>query len=195
MVLEPDDRRLFYRLLWHLLYYTGHQLEVLPRPASPAAIESGPGDQWVKLREMLYQNPALFDRYADENPDRFTEVELAEVRSWRHFLRSDFLFLKQLKHYAVFLDSADPGLVFGVVAPNKPFALVYGRRPPIAVQTVLLPFRGRIVYDGLTSSWDVTFGPGIRSALTRDYRAAKERFGVITSLPRELLHLGEGRPR
>ncbi len=50
-------------------------------------------------------------------------------------------------------------------------------------QTVLLPFKNGIVYDGLTSSYTVSFGPGVRRSLTEDFETAKARHGIVTSLP------------
>ena len=50
-------------------------------------------------------------------------------------------------------------------------------------QTVLLPFKGRIVYDGLMSSYNISFGPGIRRNLNEDFKEAKARHGIVTSLP------------
>ena len=50
---------------------------------------------------------------------------------------------------------------------------------------MLLPFQGKIVYDGLLSSHNVMFGAGSRRMLNDSYRAAKQRLGVVTSLPVE----------
>jgi hypothetical protein len=53
------------------------------------------------------------------------------------------------------------------------------------VDTVLLPFRGRIVYDGHLAGpgMRLHFGGGIRRMLEDAYRQAKARSGIITSLP------------
>jgi hypothetical protein len=48
---------------------------------------------------------------------------------------------------------------------------------------VLLPFKGMIVYDGLMSSYRLSFGPGIRRRLNESFKEAKARHGIVTSLP------------
>jgi hypothetical protein len=53
---------------------------------------------------------------------------------------------------------------------------------PVAVQAVLLPFDGKIIYDGLLNTYSVTFGSGIRRSLDIASRNAQEREGIITSL-------------
>ena len=55
---------------------------------------------------------------------------------------------------------------------------------PVLTETVLLPFKGVIVYDGLMSSYNISFGGGIRRSLNESFKEAKVRHGIVTSLPR-----------
>ena len=50
------------------------------------------------------------------------------------------------------------------------------------VRTVLLPFKGQIVYDGLMQPYRVIFGGGIKGELKETYLTAKQNCRVITSL-------------
>ena len=62
--------------------------------------------------------------------------------------------------------------------------IVLGALHPAVFQlgTHALGHEDRIIYDGLVSPYQITFGAGIRSELDEDYRAARERGSVITSL-------------
>jgi putative salt-induced outer membrane protein YdiY len=40
-----------------------------------------------------------------------------------------------------------------------------------------------IIYDGLLSSYRISFGPGIRRRLNASFKNAKEINGIITSIP------------
>ena len=51
------------------------------------------------------------------------------------------------------------------------------------VKTTLLPFKGRIVYDGTVENYNITFGAGVRRRFNDSYKEAKARFGIVTSLP------------
>jgi hypothetical protein len=64
---------------------------------------------------------------------------------------------------------------------------VIGSYVPRLVGAVLLPFQGKIIYDGLVSMPDVviTFGAGAKRMFNDSYRAAKARYGIVTSLPME----------
>lgn len=184
MVLSDSDRVLFYRLYWGLLFFVSRQLKSMPQPATPDDIGHGPPADWVTLRNSLYEHPELFDQYAAANPDRLAPDELAIVQSWRGFIRGTFFILRYLRKYAVFLDTGKPVRAFGVVALNKPFPLLLPQPPPVVVDTVLLPFKYQIVYDGLISSHQIRFGPGIRGPLNDEYRDVKSRAGIITFLGR-----------
>ncbi|KKK91250.1 hypothetical protein LCGC14_2714860, partial [marine sediment metagenome] len=63
-----------------------------------------------------------------------------------------------------------------------PMKEVIGPYLPRLITTVLLPFQGRIIYDGLVSGYNITFGGGMKRMLNEEYKQAKEAFGIITSL-------------
>jgi hypothetical protein len=51
------------------------------------------------------------------------------------------------------------------------------------VQTVLLLFKDKIVYDGMLIRYNISFGAGIRRSLNDSFKEAKARYGIVTSLP------------
>ncbi|MFV1967990.1 MAG: hypothetical protein ACC628_21405 [Pirellulaceae bacterium] len=92
---------------------------------------------------------------------------------------------RYIKQYAVFLSEKTPPKAYGVLALASPFEEVVGPHLPVMVKGVLLPINGRIIYDGLLSSYRIIFGPGIRRSLNESYKRAKDRYGIITSLPED----------
>ncbi len=54
---------------------------------------------------------------------------------------------------------------------------------PRLVETALLPFRGKIIYDENLLSFNVLFGTGMRKNIIDSFNQAKTNFGVITYLP------------
>ena len=94
-----------------------------------------------------------------------------------------FYVFRELKKYTVFLTTTDPAIAYGVLALSQPFEDLIGPYLPVLTQTVLLPFKDKIVYDGLMSSYSISFGPGIRRSLNESFKEAKLRHGIVTSLP------------
>src|SRR5207248_7662952 len=74
-------------------------------------------------------------------------------------------------------------VAYGVLALSQPFEELVGPYLPVLTETVLLPYKDMIVYDGLMSSYNISFGPGIRRNLNQDFKEAKAQHGIVTSLP------------
>lgn len=184
MLLEPQDVELFFRLHRALLFFVNQRLTVIPDTlASPEEFAAlSPGVR-LKVRDALSANLDLIESFVGENPAHLSDDELDIVRSWRHLVHGRFYVFRELKRYTVFISTGTPPVAYGVLALSQPFEELIGPHLPVLTQTVLLPFKDRIVYDGLMTSYNVTFGPGIRRNLNEDFKTAKDRHGIVTSLP------------
>ena len=94
-----------------------------------------------------------------------------------------FSSFRYLKKYTVFLSSEKHPVAYGVLALTQPFEELVGPYLPVMTNTVLLPFRDKLIYDGLLGNYPVSFGGGIRRSLKETYESAKQRLGIVTSLP------------
>jgi hypothetical protein len=184
MLLPPHELELLFKLHRALMFFVNQRLKVLPgEVASPEEFSSLSPDVRLKVRDAFLNHTDLIQVFVDENPAHFSQDELDIVRSWRHLVHGKFYIFREMKKYTVFLSITDPPIAYGVLALSEPFDLMIGRCLPIMVQTVLLPFKDMIVYDGLMTSHNISFGPGIRRHLNEDFKEAKARYGIVTSLP------------
>jgi hypothetical protein len=140
-------------------------------------------EEKVKVRNALYENIGLIDSFVQDNPFGFSSEELEIVKSWKHFVSGNFYLVRFLSNYAVFLDTGDPPRVYGVLGITNTIDEKCGDSVPILVNTFLLPFKGKIIYDGFLGFHNIHFGSGIRKNLNRSYQESKARLGIITSLP------------
>ena len=185
MNLHPDDGRLFYKLYSALMFFTNERLHVLDEPVADAkAYEALPPQPRVKVRDALHASKELIDQFVADNPAKLSPDELEIVTSWKLALVGKFYIFRYLAKYTVFLSSGGaPNKAYGVLGLADPIEEVIGPYLPILVNAVLLPFRGQIIYDGLLSSYSISFGGGMKRMLNNEYNRAKEAFGIITSLP------------
>jgi hypothetical protein len=184
MQLAEPDCRLFYALHPALMWYANEQLGVLPdKVSTPERFASLPPEKRVKVRDALHAQPGLIDAFVRANPCDLSREELEVIESWKHAVVGGFYIFRYLTHYTVFLGSENVPRAYGVLALVHPIEDLIGPYLPRLVETVLLPFRGKIVYDGLLSGYNITFGGGVKRSLNESYREAKNRFGIITSLP------------
>jgi hypothetical protein len=184
MLLPPHELELFFMLHRSLMFFVNQCLKVVPDDiASPDAFAALSPQVRLKVRDALSANLDLIQQFVDENPVHLSDDELAIVRSWRHLVAGKFYVFRELKKYTVFLSTTTPAIAYGVLALSQPFEELIGPYLPVLTQTVLLPFKGVIAYDGLMSSYNISFGPGIRRNLNQDFKEAKARHGIVTSLP------------
>jgi Domain of unknown function (DUF6398) len=184
MQLSMEDVEHFFRLHKPLMFFVNQKARSLTKRA--ATIEDystwSPNDRIVVHRALLGQM-SLIDDFIAVNPFEFDEADLEIVRSWHHLISGKFIAYRPLKQHMVFLTTEAPPMAYGVVALFSPFENVIGPYLPRMLETTLLPFKGRIVYDGLMNGFNVTFGGGIKRRFREEYDEAKSRFGIITSLP------------
>ena len=184
MKLVTDDAELFFKLMWRLQLYVNQKQQILPGVDSVEDYVALAQTEKVQVRKALWENPTMIDDYAAENPHNLPDDELDIVRKWNRFIVGTWHIFRYLKKHAIFVGD---GQVYGVLALRDSLEdILYGRRLPIMVQAVLLPFKGKIVYDGMLNLYNISFGGGIRSNLKEEYMAAKQNGRIITTLEPEL---------
>jgi len=182
MKLPAQDVALFYKLYTSLLVHTNQRLKLAPGAGTPDEIMNLPLEERAKIRNALWKDISLIEAFINENPSGLSEEELGIVESWKHLIGGSFMLMSFLKKYAVFY-SQDHQIALGVLALADDFATLVGANLPVYVKTVLLPFKGNIIYDGLISSYNVMFGRGATANIKDAYQQAKAKHGIVTSLP------------
>lgn len=154
-------------------------MAIIPDIAAVDEYQRLPSSEKLDVRDALYDNIDLIDSYLEENPQDLPEEELEIVKSWKKFQRGDFFIERLLKKYAIFIGGEK---VYAVLALYESLedVLPYVQLP-YYTKAVLLPFRGKIIYDGMLQGYAVSFGGGIRSNLKETYMTAKQNGRIIES--------------
>ncbi len=180
MQLPPEDAALFFKLMPALQVFANQKLRVVKNLDDVAQYQKISNDQRVKLRNAFYEKPELIDDFIEQNPAGFSPEELSIVSGWKNFVAGDFFVDRILKKYAILIGN---NKVYGVLALTDPFHVVLGGMPlPFYIKTVLLPFKGKVIYDGLIERYNIFFGHGISTSMSNMYRAAKQQGKIIESL-------------
>lgn len=181
MNLPPHQTNRFYHIWFPLLHYVNEQRQLTTTFPDTPEEGSITQDDAMKLRNALWADDELRERFIAENPAGLPPADLALVASWQNRLAGHFFIVRHLKKYTVFL-SQEPTHAYGVLGLVSPIEEVVGPTVPIYVEAVLLPFEGQIIYDSLLMPYRVYFGSGIRGNLNDTYRNIQEREGIITTL-------------
>ncbi len=181
MKLSTEETDMFYRLIWSLLFYTNQKYPVIKGLKEPNLKHEKPDDVF-NIHEKLFSHPELIDSFAAENPFNFSQEELDIIKSWKKFVKGRFLIVAHLKKYTVFLTTEEEQKAYGAVGLYDEIQDVGPPFVPQIVNTILLPFRGKITYCGQISSYNIYIGATMRRGIQEEYQKTKSRFGIITSL-------------
>jgi hypothetical protein len=183
-VLEKEDIDLFYKLYSRLLCFVNKQVKIFEsKLLSPNEFVTLPLEERVKIRDALYSQKEYIGQFIEnENAQELNSDELAIINSWKHFEKGEFFIYKHLKKHSIFIDDSGNGKAFAVSGIFDPLEEMFPH-PPVLVETVLIPFKDCIIYDGLIRGYSIHFGSGIRSGIRDSYEKAKHNFGLITQLP------------
>lgn len=180
MNLTKKEYKQFLRIHPRLMYYVAEKELLMPKGISFTEYMDLDVAEKVPSRDRIYERPEYMDEFIQENPYGFSKDDLDIVKGFKAFKRGQFWVVKFLKNYTIFLDE---DYAYGVLALGDPFYSFWGDNLPVMVNTVLLPFKGKLVYDGIMMGRNIFFGKGIRSSVKLKYDEAKTKYGIITSLP------------
>jgi hypothetical protein len=187
MFLDKSDRALFFKLYFDLLHCVNKEHKIVKGFKDGRFPKSVDTSHAFEVREKLFDNPLWIDEYLEKYGSEFSEEERYIFIAWRdNFIKNDFFVIRNLKKYTVFMLAKDEetAKLYGVVGLNHPISEIFETYMlPTMVKALILPFRGKVIYDGIMSSYNVSFGAGMRGNLNDEYRTSKERFGIIESLP------------
>jgi len=182
MILSPEDSTRFYRIWWPLLCYVNDRTNlVADLPEHPETGSVNPQDA-AKIRDALWASPDYLQGFVDDNPAALAEADLALAASWQRRVAGNFIIMRHLKKHSIFLLDSQQPTAFGVLGIISPIDDVLPFAPPVMAEAVLLPFEGKIIYDGLIMPYSVSFGGGMRTGFAQSLRTATELGGLVTSL-------------
>ncbi len=178
MKLSPTDAHRFMSLMLPLQWYVNQQAKILPEIKNFQAFCETEAEDKIKVRDYLFSHIELIDQFIQDNPEDIDKEGLGSISDWKNFVRGDFYIERFLKKHNIFI--ADDDTVYGVLGlTNAPADFIDKRNLPIRVQTILLPFQGKIVYDGFLRFYNVYFGSGISSSLKQVYLIAKDNNAIV----------------
>lgn len=178
MKLDTEETNLFFDLTWALQFYVNSKKEIVAGIRTVEEYLELPQEEKCLVRSALYDSPKLIDDYVFENPDKLDENKLTIVEQWKNYIRGDFYIERYLKNYAVFIGGNNK--VYGVLALHQGFDEMFpSNYLPMYIKTVLLPFKDKIIYDGLMQTYSIRFGGGVKRSIKETYMKAKQNDKII----------------
>ena len=182
--LSSEDYLLYLKLNQSLLAFAAQKLNSKSNVKNREDFLKLTPEEMFRIRNSLMRNIQLIDEFAKSNPCNFTASELEIIRSWNNKVSGTFFVVKYTPEGAIFLEEEGKNpKAYQVLALGTPFSEVISVPPPARVDVVLLPFKGRIIYDGLIKTDNILFGSGIARSVRAFCDRAVMEHGLVKSLP------------
>ncbi len=179
MVLTPMDAALFYRLWLPMLDYVNNEYKVNPGIGRLSDAESIDPAEVMVIAEYVWSHPTVIDEYlaCAGLPEEHHEI----VAGWKRCRRGTYILERNLKKGSVFI-SAEDAEVYMVLGLFSAWEEMFGYRPlPVMMEAVLLPFRDKIITDGLVIPYNIVFGRGAAADFKDTYMDAKKSGKILFS--------------
>lgn len=181
MLIPSEESSLFFRLYPSVIGFVAKRAGGVAGITNAKTFISASNAQRIQARDHFLDHIQLISEYIEENPNGFRERELGHITTWSHFIKGKFVVERNMKNHTIFLLDGSPPKVYGVLGLGDEIVDMIHRPLPVLVEAVLLPWKGVIVCDGLLSTYNLSFGGGIKNGFRESYREAKAS-GIITSL-------------
>ncbi|MCD4783682.1 MAG: hypothetical protein K8T10_07625 [Candidatus Eremiobacteraeota bacterium] len=187
MILKENDVNKFISLYELFLNYISTKNENIPDilslKDSPELIVSA----MTEARDFFAQNKHFLDEFIETNPYGIAGKDLEIVKSWKHMILGKFVVYRDLKKHTILLSQEKDCKAYGVLGLNNEIIDLIQEKffldLPAVVETAILPYKDKIIWDGLVCLYRVVMGGGIKRDLDDTYKMAKAKYGIITSLP------------
>lgn len=180
--LSEEDAQLFYQIWLPLLIYVDEKCHVLKKDkASKQKLFDVEGA--AELAEKLCEDPSLIDGFLEQKENASMPEDQREILlSWKKPVVGTFIMERHLQSGSIMI-RADDNTVYLVKGIQSPYGEMFpSYRLPVAMKTILLPWKDCIITDGLCAPYTVTFGPNMRKSFKEAYLEAKKNGSVIKSL-------------
>jgi len=178
-MLSSEDRRLFFEVWLGLLAFVNDKHGLVKGFGHPRKSKEADVHDVVLLRDKLWEDAGIIDEYMESGLAPREHIEILNAWKTRR-IAGDFLFVRQLKKYAVLMNT-DGDRLYGVLGISDPLSELVAFLP-VMLSTVLLPFRGAVIYDSIIYSERVSFGHNMREDINDEYQRIKAERGIITTL-------------
>ncbi|MDR0373398.1 MAG: DUF6398 domain-containing protein [Nitrososphaerota archaeon] len=184
MKLPQSEIELFYKLWGTLIWTINQKHKIVPAFKKPVYGERINETPFIVIRPKLWENPQWIDDFLCENEfNKLNEIECEILKDWRkNFIKDRFIVVKHLKPYSVFMTFEDSAKLYGVCGISTSIKETVLYDVPYIVDAVLLPFKGKIIYDSFLGPHSVSFGKGLRDSIKDSYEKAKETTGIIEAI-------------
>ena len=180
--LNSEECRLFYETWYGLMGFVNEQKRIIKAKIKPEYPNDVSDVIIHKVREVLWEKPELIDEYINKAELSQEKIDILKLWRMKH-KKGMFLVLEYQPEYAVVIAPNEQGedRLYGIKGMSNSLANILRQDLPVMIETVLIPFKGKIIYDSYIGTFPIGYAKGAK-ALFGEMHAKAAEHGIITSL-------------
>ena len=186
-MLTQEEIELFYKIWYGLIWGINENRKIAPsfkRPIYGEKADDSTFEAFIKIRNLLWKNPNWIDEYIESQEfGELSEIEIGILSGWREkFVKNDFVVMKHKREYSIFMTFEEDASIYGVFGISDPISEIITSTLPVIASAILLPFKGKIIYDSFIAPYNLLLGKGMRSSIKDAYDKASQNIGIVEDM-------------
>jgi hypothetical protein len=133
-----------------------------------------------KLRDAWCNDTTIIDNFIASDKHTLEQEHKDIVLGFKKHVKGKFVCMKYFPEYAVLNPVEEPGIFYGVKGLSEDFEEMIRISPPYVLETVLFPYKGAIIWDGLVATYNVPINRVIAKNIIEEAKQAR-RHNLITT--------------
>ena len=172
--LGEKESKLFYKLYFALLEFTNQKYKINPNYKIYKQHGINP-QEITDIIDMFWKNKDLIIlEFCIVNPYKFTKEEIKLLDGFKKGIHDSFVLVQYERDYTLLMKNGKIYMVKGL-NDNIDNIITYDKLPCF-VETSLIEFNGNIVYDGIISSYPISFGINFVKTVEKEYNESMKYY-------------------
>jgi hypothetical protein len=152
MRLNKSETSLFFKIQFTLLIEVNTRLKVIPDDPKTGKPILNLDVDLLTIRNRLWENPEIINEIiSDCRSKSLSSSECDIMAGWlKYHVKDTFVVFEHLPKYSLVMNMSVPNYVYGIHGLKDSFADTFYFPLPCMTNLVLLPFKDKIIYDGMS---------------------------------------------
>jgi hypothetical protein len=177
-LIPEEEAKDFLRLYISLMHFAGKSRDIIAKNKSYRAFMNTSLDVKAQCRDAIYSPSPIIQEFI-ESSEGLTEQDKIDAEAWKRYIAGQFVALKHTKNHTIFMPLEDAQVAYAANSLTSDLGEMLDT--PVVVNTVLLPFRSKILCDGLIS-FGVFIGRNMHAGLNDEFKKLKKSGKLLTQI-------------
>lgn len=168
--LNKKDVLLFYKLYFGLLDFTNQKFKIKPNYKIYKRLGINPQEIIDVVEKFWVEKNNVVTEFCMINPFKFNADELNLVQEFKKGFSGMMVLANYEKEYTAVIYKDKTYMIKGLNA-NIDEIIGYEELPKF-ITTAIIPFKGKLVYDGIISSFAISAGLGLKKMVENEYQTS-----------------------